>query len=84
VYSFAKETFRIVAKVHYNNTVKAQNVMAEISKYLLEGYSEIEVMGYGFNPGTVRVVAFNLEKAGKRYRHDIRPYTRKTGESNNG
>ena len=54
--------------------------MSKIGKYLLEGHSEIEVMGFGFNPGTVRVVAFNLEKQGKRYRHDIRPYTRKPGK----
>ena len=51
--------------------------MAKISGYLLKGYSEADIIGFGFNPGTVRVVAFRLEKQGKRYRHDIRPYTRK-------
>lgn len=64
--------------------MKAEGAMAKIGGYLLDGYSEVDIIGFGYNPGTVRVVAFNLERAGKRYRPDIRPYTRKTGGNNNG
>jgi len=47
---------------------KAAGITKQIETLLLEGAPEDEIISQGFNPNSVRIVAFDLEKAGRRKR----------------
>jgi len=47
---------------------KAAGITKQIETLLLEGVPEDEIISQGFNPNSVRIVAFDLEKTGTRKR----------------
>lgn len=57
--------------------MEKRTIKDQITEALLKGVSEQDLITRGYNSGTVRVVAFDLEKQGLRWRKNVRIYNKR-------